>query len=112
MDLCIPPYFQTTFQDLHLSLSYVDSKVSYTFSNGASTTVSNLASTTLNSKVLEYALPSILFETKDYNSWIKNNVVVSIANIDSSISSSVSISGMVLKLSKINDLVKSATSNS
>ena len=96
MDLCVPPYFITTFQDLELSLSYVDSTVSYSYKNVQTISESDLDFTNLNTKVLEYQLPKILFETKDYDSWIKTNVKVSIADIDSSISPYFSISSLTL----------------
>ena len=95
-------------------MSYVDSTVGYTYKNGSKTsyTAKNISSKDLNKQVLEYTLPTILFETKKNDSWIKSNVVVSIADIDSSISKYVSISKMVLYVSSLNDLVNSITRDS
>ena len=67
-----------------------------TYKVGSESSKSNQTSTNLNKKVLEYSLPTILFETKDYDSWIKSNVQVSIAEIDESISKYVSINNLTL----------------
>jgi hypothetical protein len=113
MEICIPPYFKTAFDDLTITLSYGNTNVDYTMKSAKTSLKSEKSKTyaQLNADIMSYPLPTVLFGSYD-TTWVKTNVDVSISTIDSALKSYITVSNFALNVASLNDLIDALSSKS